>query len=154
MKLLKISIFFLVLNFSALAIGSWLMENGPMTNWYMNLNQAPWTPPGWVFGAAWSTLMICFAIYMSFLWDISENRKKIILLFMLQWVLNISWSPVFFFYNNIILGLIVISLLTCLIVYLLFSFRTNLRFKSILILPYLIWLLIATSLNGYIFFNN
>jgi benzodiazapine receptor len=58
MKLLKISIFFLVLNFSALAIGSWLMNNGPITNWYMNLNQAPWTPPGWVFGIAWTTIMI------------------------------------------------------------------------------------------------
>ena len=66
MKLLKISIFFLVLNFSALAIGSWLMNNGPMTNWYVNLNQAPWTPPGWVFGIAWTTIMICFSVYMAY----------------------------------------------------------------------------------------
>jgi len=147
-------IIFLLLNFLALAIGGFFTGEGVPSNWYLQLTKAPWEPPGWVFGAAWSTIMICFAIYMSFLWNISENRKKIILLFMLQWVLNVGWSPVFFYYNNIILGLIVISLLTCLIGYLLFLYRTNLRFKSILILPYLIWLLIATSLNGYIFFNN
>ena len=147
-------IIFLLLNFLALAIGGFFTGEGVPSNWYLQLTKAPWEPPGWVFGAAWSTIMICFAIYMSFLWDISKNRKKIILLFMLQWVLNVGWSPVFFYYNNIILGLIVISLLTCLIGYLLFLYRTNLRFKSILILPYLIWLLIATSLNGYIFFNN
>lgn len=147
-------IIFLLLNFLALAIGGFFTGEGVLSDWYLQLTKAPWEPPGWVFGAAWSTIMICFAIYMSFLWNISENRKKIILLFMLQWVLNVGWSPVFFYYNNIILGLIVISLLTCLIGYLLFLYRTNLRFKSILILPYLIWLLIATSLNGYIFFNN
>lgn len=147
-------IIFLLLNFLALAIGGFFTGEGVPSDWYLQLTKAPWEPPGWVFGAAWSTIMICFAIYMSFLWNISENRKKIILLFMLQWVLNVGWSPVFFYYNNIILGLIVISLLTCLIGYLLFLYRTNLRFKSILILPYLIWLLIATSLNGYIFFNN
>ena len=147
-------ILFLFLNFGALALGGVFAGQGAVSDWYDALNKAPWTPPGWVFGAAWSTIMICFAIYMSFLWNISKNRKKIILLFVLQWVLNIGWSPVFFYYNSIILGLIVISLLTCLIGYLLFLYRTNLRFKSILILPYLIWLLIATSLNGYIFFNN
>ncbi|MDC6468346.1 tryptophan-rich sensory protein, partial [Flavobacteriaceae bacterium] len=79
MKLLKISIFFLVLNFSALAIGSWLMNNGPMTNWYVNLNQAPWTPPGWVFGIAWTTIMICFSVYMAYLFIEISNSSLILL---------------------------------------------------------------------------
>ena len=37
---------FFVLNFSALALGSYLMGEGPMGSWYTNLNKAPWTPPG------------------------------------------------------------------------------------------------------------
>ena len=48
MKQLKLTIIFIVINFGGLAIGSWLMNNGPMTEWYTNLNQAPWTPPDWV----------------------------------------------------------------------------------------------------------
>jgi len=147
-------ILFLALNFSALAIGGFFTGEGVPSEWYTQLNKAPWTPPGWVFGTAWFTIMICFSIYMSFLWGISENRKKIILLFSLQWILNVGWNPVFFYFNNTILGLVVISLLTFLIGYFLYFYRVDLKFKSILILPYLTWLLIATSLNGYIFFNN
>ena len=147
-------IIFLLLNFSALAIGSFFTGYGVPSDWYSQLNKAPWEPPGWVFGAAWSTIMICFAIYTSFLWEIYKNRKKIMLLFGLQWLLNVGWSPVFFYYNNIILGLIVIGCLTFLVGYILYLYSDDLRVKSILILPYLTWLLIATSLNGYIFFNN
>ena len=147
-------ILFLLLNFSALAIGSFFTGYGVPSDWYSQLNKAPWEPPGWVFGAAWSTIMICFAIYMSLLWNIYKNRKKIMLLFGLQWILNVGWSPLFFYYNNIVLGLIVIGCLTFLIGYILYLYRIDMRVKSILILPYLTWLLIATSLNGYIFFNN
>ena len=147
-------ILFLALNFSALAIGVFFTGEGVPSEWYTQLNKAPWEPPGWVFGAAWSTIMICFAIYMSFLWGFLKSRKKIMLLFGLQWILNVGWSPVFFYYNNIILGLIVIALLTFLIGYMLYLYKVQLRVKSILILPYLTWLLIATSLNGYVFFNN
>ena len=67
MKFYQLLIAFLFINFSGLAIGSWLMNNGPLTIWYQNLNQAPWTPPGWVFGFAWTSIMICFSIYLAYL---------------------------------------------------------------------------------------
>ena len=41
-------VLFLAINFSALGIGSYLMNNGPTSGWYLTLNKAPWTPPGWV----------------------------------------------------------------------------------------------------------
>ncbi|MEM6378823.1 MAG: TspO/MBR family protein, partial [Bacteroidota bacterium] len=52
-------IIFLILNFVALGIGGFFTGPGTSSEWYNNLNQAPWTPPGWVFGAAWTTIMIC-----------------------------------------------------------------------------------------------
>ncbi len=54
-------IIFLVINFAALALGSIFTSAGVSSDWYTNLNQAPWTPPGWVFGAAWTSIMIFFA---------------------------------------------------------------------------------------------
>ncbi len=153
MKLLKISIFFLVLNFSALAIGSWLMENGPMTNWYMNLNQAPWTPPGWVFGVAWTTIMICFSVYMSYLF-MEISNINLILLYLTQLGLNISWNYIFFNQHAIGLGLFCIIALTIIVTLFLINYRKLLQFKSLLIVPYFLWLLIATSLNAYIYFYN
>ena len=153
MKLLKISIFFLVLNFSALAIGSWLMENGPMTNWYMNLNQAPWTPPGWVFGVAWTTIMICFSVYMAYLF-MEISNINLVLLYLTQLGLNISWNYIFFNQHAIGLGLFCIMALTIIVTLFLINYRKLLQFKSLLIVPYFLWLLIATSLNAYIYFYN
>ena len=60
MKQVKLTILFLVINFGGLAVGNWLMGAGPTGDWYTNINKAPWTPPGWVFGASWTLIMICF----------------------------------------------------------------------------------------------
>lgn len=153
MKLLLRIFLFLIINFGALGIGSWLMNNGPQTDWYMSLNQAPWTPPGWVFGAAWTTIMICFSIYMAFL-ILKNSSREIKVLFFIQWILNVSWNYVFFNQHWVGFGLLVIVALTLLVGLFLIRYKTELKTKSLLILPYFVWLCIATSLNGYIFFNK
>ncbi|MBT8327867.1 MAG: tryptophan-rich sensory protein [Bacteroidia bacterium] len=149
----KYLIVFLVINFGALAIGGFLMGEGPSSSYYQNLNKAPWTPPGWVFGAAWTTIMVCFSIYMAYLVK-ADFSTQVISLFVLQLVLNIVWNPIFFNYNLELPGLIVIAALTILIGFFLFNFKSILGLKSLLILPYFIWLLIATSLNWYILVKN
>jgi tryptophan-rich sensory protein len=152
--MIKRVVLFLVLNFSALAIGGSFTRKGVPSDWYQNLDKAPWTPPGWVFGSAWTLIMICFAIYMAYVFTKNTEREKVILLFLVQWLLNVAWNPVFFYYHAVLAGLITISLLTILITYFLFHFRTELKLKSLLIAPYFVWLIIATSLNGYILFFN
>ena len=81
MALLKKIVLFLVLNFTALAIGGLFTGNGVSSMWYQDLNKAPWTPPGWVFGVAWTFIMIFFAVYMAYLLNNKAEREKIILLF-------------------------------------------------------------------------
>ncbi|MCT4561151.1 MAG: tryptophan-rich sensory protein [Crocinitomicaceae bacterium] len=147
-------VLFLIINFAALAIGGLFTGKGVPSEWYMELNKAPWTPPGWVFGAAWTTIMICFSLYLAFLWPSVDNKKLLIGLFAVQWILNVAWNPIFFQFHAIGFALIFITLLTFLIGYFLILYWTPLKLKSILLLPYLIWLLIATSLNGYIFLKN
>ena len=153
MKLLKLTVLFLVINFGALAIGSWLMANGPQTVWYANLNKAPWTPPGWVFGVAWTTIMVCFSIYMAFLYS-RLSTTKVIGLFVIQFVLNIIWNFIFFNQHFVGLGLLSIIMLTAVVSKFLYDYRTILGLKTLLILPYFVWLCIATSLNMYILIHN
>jgi len=138
MKLFKYIVIFLIINFSALAIGSWLMNNGPRTDWYQNLNQAPWTPPGWVFGVAWSTIMICFSIYMAFLYKLKPNTK-FKRLFGIQFILNVIWNYIFFNQHLILLGLICIVLLTIVVAKFLFDYKNDLKQKNLLVAPYFIW---------------
>ncbi|QTD38535.1 tryptophan-rich sensory protein [Polaribacter batillariae] len=153
MKQLKLTILFLIINFGGLAIGNWLMENGPMTDWYLNLNKAPWTPPGWVFGVAWTLIMICFSIYLGKLFS-EENTQKTKLVFLFQFILNVSWNYIFFNQHLVLFGLITITLLTSLLFYYFFKLSAKVKNYKYLLLPYMIWLCIATSLNLYVFIHN
>ena len=148
------TIIFLILNFAALAIGSLFTKKEVASSWYQNLDKAPWTPPGWVFGAAWSLIMICFAFYMASVWKKTDDKAFLLILFSVQWFLNISWNPLFFKFYFVLGGFVVITILTILIGYMLLKYYTTLQYKWLLIAPYLIWLLIATSLNAYILVKN
>tara|TARA_B100000212_G_scaffold340741_1_gene322123 strand:- start:1829 stop:2293 length:465 start_codon:yes stop_codon:yes gene_type:complete len=145
---------FLILNFTALGIGGLLMGNGPSSDWYLQLSKAPWTPPGWVFGVAWTTVMLCFAAYMALGWSELSDKKRWITLYTIQWVLNVSWNPLFFRYHQVGAAMVVIILLTILIAWFLFGYYPRLRMKSVFILPYFLWVMVATSLNAYIRFMN
>jgi tryptophan-rich sensory protein len=142
-----------VINFGALAIGTWLMNDGPRSDWYINLNQAPWSPPGWVFGIAWSSIMLLFSVYMSYLVQVNSS-KKIIVLFSIQFVLNVFWNYLFFNQQLIAFGLLNIIFLTLLMFYFLVTFKQTLKNKSVYVLPYCLWLVLATSLNLYIALFN
>ena len=153
MNFVKWLICFLLINFGGLALGSWLMNNGPKTAWYLSLNKAPWTPPGWVFGAAWTLIMICFSIYLAYLFtEIPSLKLKIV--FVCQVVLNVIWNYLFFNLHQVAMALVCILGLTGIIFYLFFSFKTPAKAVKLLLLPYMIWLIIASSLNAYVLIYN
>lgn len=143
---------FLLLNFGALYIGALLMGGSPAeNNWYNQLPKAPWTPPGWVFGAAWTTIMICFTFYMSKLYSHvpSAQRKFLVLLFSAQWLLNVLWNPVFFNWHFIAIGALVISTLLGVLIFMHVKLARGNKILLFLLLPYLVWLAVALSLNLY-----
>jgi tryptophan-rich sensory protein len=153
MKQLKLTLLFLAVNFGGLAIGSWLMNNGPLSNWYTNLQQAPWTPPGFVFGIAWTLIMVCFSIYLGKLFT-EDNTSKNRTIFLIQFVLNVSWNFIFFNQHLVLFALINILLLTSLIFVYFFKLSSAVNNYKYLLLPYMLWLCIATSLNLYILVHN
>ena len=153
MKQLKLTLLFLAINFGGLAIGSWLMNNGPVSNWYSNLQQAPWTPPGFVFGIAWTLIMICFSMYLGKLFT-EDNTSKNRTIFLIQFVLNVRWNFIFFNQHLVLFALINILLLTSLIFVYFFKLSSAVNNYKYLLLPYMLWLCIATSLNLYILVHN
>lgn len=153
MKQLLLFLIFSVINFGGLAFGSWLMDNGPLSDWYTNLNQAPWTPPGWIFGVAWTIIMLCFSVYLSKLFTVIKT-KQLITVYILQVILNVSWNFIFFNLHQVLFALITILLLTVVIFYMFFKYKKTANNISFLLLPYMVWLIIATSLNAYILIYN
>lgn len=151
---IKAMIIFFILNFGALGLGGFFTGDGVPSEWYQELNKAPWTPPGWVFGAAWTSIMICFSIFLGLVWNKTENRNRLIFIYGLQWMLNVIWNPIFFKFHMVLLGLVVITCLMGLMLYFIVLYRKKHFFKSLLVVPYFIWLVIATSLNAYIYLFN
>ncbi len=148
------TILFLVLNFAGLGIAAIFTADGVPSEWYASLEKAPWTPPGWAFGPAWTIIMVCYAIYMALAWPLVDNRPLLLALYSGQWVLNAFWSPVFFYFHAVGWALLIISALTILIITFWAFYEKILKQSSFLLLPYLSWLLIATSLNGYVLWFN
>ena len=120
MKFTKAFLFFMVVNFGGLAIGSWIMDGGSTSLWYTTLNQAPWTPPGIVFGIAWTTIMVLFSIYLGILFQ-DENTQKNKILYGFQVILNVSWNFLFFNQHLVLLALINILFLTAIVFYFFFK---------------------------------
>ena len=130
------------------------MGDAVTSPWYINLNKAPWTPPGWVFGAAWTLIMVCFSVYLSYLFSIRKS-KFVIAVYTLAVLLNVSWNYFFFNLHLTSIALFIITLLLLVIIYFFISFGDDKLSKlKYLLLPYIIWLCIAVSLNGYVVFNN
>lgn len=145
---------FLIIHFAALGIGSALMGTGPMGDWYQDLNKAPWTPPGWVFGAAWTVIMICLSIAMAQMFRRTSRKNHLMSVWGVHLLLNVLWNPLFF--NRHLLGIALVEILAllALVIYLGLLMKKEIGRWSLLILPYILWLSVAATLNGYAFQFN
>lgn len=149
----KLLLLFLLFNFGGLALGSYFQGSIVGNEWYADMNRAPWTPPGWVFGTAWFFIMLAYSFYLTRL-SVAINHRLISLLFVVSWVLNVIWSPLFFRFHYIELALVVLALLFFSILTFFLLFGRRMGMFSFLLLPYLVWLGIAFSLNWYVIFKN
>ena len=121
-----------------------------MNLWYENLNKSPLTPPNYVFGIAWSILYTL--IIVSFITNNKYCLKcPLTYFFILQFVFNLMWTPVFFKLKQPILAIIV--LLLTLTFTILYFIKSN-TISKVLLSPYILWLLFAGYLNMYIIINN
>ena len=59
-------------------------------NWYKNLKQSRFTPPGYVFSIVWSILYFLLAIYFILLLNPKFYNEKALTYFLIQMLLLIS----------------------------------------------------------------
>lgn len=146
--------FFIILNYTALAIGGIATKAGVLSEWYSNIDKAPWTPPGWVFGLAWTIVMTCFGFYFGNLWLKHKNQSRVLVYFAIFYILNVAWNFLFFELHLMLLGLINLCVLLGSLFLLYRQNHALMRVKSLFLLPYILWMFIAISLNAYIYIFN
>jgi benzodiazapine receptor len=125
--------------------------------WYAGLAKPAFTPPSWLFAPAWTTLFVLMGLAAFLIWrkGLRERGVKIALaIFIIQLILNILWSAVFFGLKSPLGGLIVIALLWVAILLTILSFFRLSRAAGLLLLPYILWVSFAAVLNGAILVLN
>jgi len=124
-------------------------NSGFDNGWYAALQKPGFQPPGWVFGVMWTTLYTMLGIALAAILNEPESkqRKLALSLFAAQLTLNFAWSPVFFGFGMIDLALVLIIVMLLLAVVTANLFRQIRPVAGWLMLPYLLWLCIATALN-------
>ncbi len=155
-KYAKISLFVFIILCLAVEIGASYWTNLSVSTWYPSLIKPSWTPPGWLFGPIWTILYLMIAIsgWLIFTAEYSSRRTIALMFYGTQLTLNLLWSFLFFSLKSPVLGLIDILLLSLLIILTIFSAWSVRRLAAILLIPYLIWVIYATSLNAKIWLLN
>lgn len=126
-----------------------LSNSGFGNGWFDQLAKPAAMPPGWAFGVAWTILYILLGIALALALAArkSASRRRALVLFIAQLVLNYSWSPLFFGEHQVAVALsVIVAILALSIATALVLRRVNTA-AAWLMAPYLAWLCFATYLN-------
>ena len=125
-------------------------------SWYSALNRSTLTPPNYVFPVAWTILYGIIGACGWLIWRKSQFPRLSVIktLYVTQLILNWSWTPLFFHYHLTGLSLVVLVAMDILVVTLIWLTYRKMRAVSLLMIPYLSWILFASYLNFYIWQYN
>jgi len=120
-------------------------------SWYVSLNKPSFNPPSWVFGPVWTILYIMIGLAAVNIFKGETLYPK--LLFIIQFILNLLWSPLFFYLQRIGLALCDIAFLVISLALLIYNIR-NQGYTFSLLMPYFLWVVFAAFLNYTIYVMN
>ncbi|MFC2143906.1 TspO/MBR family protein [Candidatus Aenigmatarchaeota archaeon] len=128
-----------------------------ISTWYTTLAKPWFTPPNWVFAPVWITLFLLMGISLYLIWEKGLKEKRIktaISIFGIQLALNAIWSIIFFGLQSPFYAFIEIIILWIAILATIISFYKISKPAGLILLPYIIWVTIASSLNYYVWILN
>ena len=156
---MKTRTFLSVLKFVVLSLlvgyVSSLLQRESMSTWYPLLNKSSLTPPGNVFAVVWGVLYILMGVSAGLVWGRRTSASwMLLIMFLLQLFMNLLWSFCFFYMQLPLLALVVLlALFLTVAAYVVGCYGQN-RLAAFLNVPYMLWLLFATYLNGYVVVFN
>jgi len=152
MKSSLVLLLFIILVFNTAFVGSRFMPG----EWYKNLQKPSWTPPNWLFGPVWTILYIMIAISGWLVWRESGFIAALFpfIIYLLQLILNAMWTWLFFGLHKPAIAFLDITALWFFILFLIILFWQISKPAGILLIPYLIWVTYAATLNYFLYKLN
>jgi len=126
-----------------------MVPSGSENAWYAMLQKPALTPPDWVFPVAWAILYVLQGLALAMILHARGARRRgiAIVLFVIQLVLNLAWTPIFFGMHEVLLALdLIVAMLVA-------AIATTIVFDRIrsaaawLMVPYLAWICFAGMLT-------
>lgn len=132
--------------------------HGGSGSWYKSLKKPNWAPKGKLIGEIWTFLYIITGLAILWYWNVpvfTWFHYVVAAVLLVNAYLNATWNKTFFVEHNLIQARKTIKILnaTTIVAAVLIFFSSPI--SSFLLLPYIIWVFIATRLlNEIIDLNN
>lgn len=137
-------------------IGS-IFTMSAIPTWYAALDKPAFTPPNSVFGPVWVTLYLLMGVAIFLIWRRGLHERGVkpaFTIFWVQLVINVLWSVVFFGLKSPLGGMVLIIILWFMVLFTIIWFFKISKLAGGLLIPYIVWLSIASSLNVGVWILN
>ena len=121
-----------------------------IATWYEFLKKPSFSPPNWVFAPVWTTLFLMMGTAAFLVWRRglgSALVRRALITFLVQLILNVFWTFLFFKLHSPLYAFIEITVLWIAIAVTIVSFSRLSRPAAILLIPYIVWVSFAAVLN-------
>ena len=140
---------FLAATFAAAATGAMFQPGA----WYDRLRKPAWTPPPIVFPIAWTTLYLLMS-WAALRVALLPGSGQALAFWSVQIALNTLWTPVFFGLRRMRAAMVVIVALWLAVATTAWAFARLDGWAGAAMLPYLLWVTIASALNWSVWRMN
>jgi translocator protein len=126
-------------------------------NWYQQLKKPSWAPPSWLFGPVWTVLYILIAISFGkvFIMAFQKSIPLIVVLpFVLNLIFNFAFTPIQFGLKKNLLAAVDIFMVLITLIWTMVAIYPYVGWVFYLLIPYLIWVCIATALQLSVTYLN
>jgi tryptophan-rich sensory protein len=123
--------------------------SGPGNPWFASLAKPTSYPPPQVFGIVWAVLYVLIGLAAAMVaaaWG-AKSRTAALTFFVIQLLLNLAWSPLFFLFHEMRFALYLLAALDFAVLVTLVLFWRVRWLAGVLLVPYLAWITFATFLN-------
>ncbi len=127
-----------------------------ITDWYSTIVRPFWTPPNWVFMPVWTLLYVLMGSAAALVWTSKKSAKKAlpVAFFFAHLVLNAYWSVAFFGNHDPETALVIVVAMWLSIITMMVWYWRYSKLATYLLVPYILWVSYAATLNlGIILLN-
>ncbi|TCM15048.1 TspO/MBR related protein [Novosphingobium sp. PhB165] len=126
-----------------------IADSGPGNAWFDALAKPGIYPPPITFAIVWTALYALMGLALAMVCAArgARGRAAAVVAFVVQFALNLAWSPIFFALHQMTVGLVVLGLMIVAVIVTMLFFARVRPVAALLLVPYLAWICFASYLN-------